>query len=151
MSKRTEPSFEAYCKCFAGVFRKHTHDEPRGFFTCYVRDAIHDYVDASSERRMYLMERGCREATIGYFIAKALLTQGWDDDQIREYADMQQALVNEVESYSGLDFADALLAADYSHPAFEREANGARYAWVLAGSPDITDCLDPAPDDDYDF
>ena len=87
MSKRTEPSFEAYCKCFAGVFRKHTHDEPRAFFTCYVRDAIHDYVDA-------------------------------------------------------------LFAADYSHPAFEREANGARYAWVLAGSPDITDCLDPAPDDD---
>lgn len=148
MSKKTEPSFEDYCKCFAGVFRKHTHDESRSFFTCYIRDAIHDYLDASSERRMYLMERGAREETIGCFIAKALLTQGWTEDQVGEYADIQQYRVNNAEDYSGLGFVDALYAADYSHDAFGREANGARYAWILAGSPDITDCLEPSPYDD---
>lgn len=150
MSKITTPSFEAYCKCFAGVFKKHAYKESRSFFTCYIRDAITDYVWVTDERRMRLMESSAREETIGYYIAKALLGQWWTPDQILCYAKLQQARVNEAECYSGLGFVDALYAADYYHAGFYREGNGARYAWILAGSPDITDCLEPDQEpDDY--
>lgn len=150
MSKKPEPSFEAYCKCFAGVFKKHTYRESRSFFTCYIRDAITVYAWATDERRMRLMEDSAREETIGYYIAKALLWQGWTPAQIDGYATRQQDRVNETEGYSGLDFVDALQEADYANVGFCRESNGVRYAWVLAGSPDITDCLEPdqEPDDD---
>lgn len=146
MTKKSEPSFEAYCKCFAGVFKKHTYKESRSFFTCYVRDSIRDYVEATEEGRTHLMERNAREDTIGHYVAKALLWQGWTPDQILCYANLQQDRVNEAEGYSGLDFVDALQEASYANVGFWRESNGVRYAWVLAGSPDITDCLEPDPD-----
>lgn len=146
MPNKPEPSFEAYCKCFAGVFKKHTYKESRSFYTCYVRQSIRDYVEASEEHRTRLMESNAREETVGHYIAKALLWQGWTPDQILGYADLQQARVEVTEDYSGLDFVDALDTADYYHEGFYREGNGARYAWVLAGSPDITACLEPARD-----
>lgn len=152
MTKKSEPSFEAFCKCFAGVFKKHAYTERRSVYTCYIRDAIRDYVEATEERRTDLMESSAREDTVGHYIAKALLRQGWTPDQILCYATLQQDLVNEAEQYSGLVFYDALCAASYSHAGFYREGNGARYAWILAGSPDITDYLEPdqgpEPDDD---
>lgn len=151
MSKKSTPSYEAYCKCFAGVFRKHVQGEHRSFFTCYVRDSINDYVEADDERRGVLMEGAAREATVGIYIAKALLDQGWPDDDILEYAEEQQGRVNAAENYSGLDFVDALSSAGYHNREFYREANGLRYAWILDGSPDIRDRLEEGEDDDDDY
>lgn len=151
MSKKSTPSYEAYCKCFAGVFRKHVQGDHRSFFTCYVRDSINDYVEADDERRGRLMEGAAREATVGVYIAKALLDQGWPEDDILEYAEQQQRRVNDAEGYSGLDFVDALSYAGYHNREFYREANGLRYAWILDGSPDLIDRLDEGDNDDYDF
>uniref|UniRef100_A0A7M2QMK0 Aldehyde dehydrogenase n=1 Tax=feces metagenome TaxID=1861841 RepID=A0A7M2QMK0_9ZZZZ len=148
MSKKTTPSYEAYCKCFAGVFRKHVHGDHRSFFTCYIRDAITRYVEATDELRDRMLERAVREDTIGAYIAKSLLSQGWPENYILEYADLQQEAVNDAEEYSGLEFVDALGAAGYENHGFYREGNGLRYAWLMDGSPDLTDRLDPA--DEYD-
>lgn len=148
MSKTTTPSFEAYCKCFAGVLKKHVQGEHRSFFTCYIRDAIADYVESDDERRGRLLEEAAREETVGVYIAKSLLAQGWPEDDILEFAGEQQRLVNEAECFSGLDFVDALSAAGYHNREFYREANGLRYAWVLDGSPDIRDNLDECEDED---
>lgn len=150
MSKKTTPSYEAYCKCFAGVFKKHVQGDHRSFFTCYVRDTINDYVEADDERRGRLMEGAAREATVGVYIAKALLDQGWPEDDILDYAVEQQRRVNGAESYSGLDFVDALSYAGYHNREFYREANGLRYAWILDGSPDLIARLEEGDnDDDY--
>lgn len=151
MSKKSTPSYEAYCKCFAGVFKKHVQGDHRSFFTCYVRDSINDYVEADDERRGRLMEGAAREATVGIYIAQAMLDQGWPEDSILEYAEEQQRRVNDAESYSGLGFVDALSSAGYPNRGFYRESNGLRYAWILDGSPDITDRLEEVDnDDDYD-
>lgn len=150
MSKKSAPSYEAYCKCFAGVFKKHVQGDHRSFFTCYVREAINDYVKADYERRGRLMEDAARESTVGVYIAKALLDQGWTEDDILEYAEIQQSRVNDAEEYSGLDFVDALSCAGYHKREFYREANGLRYAWILDGSPDLIDRLEEGDnDDDY--
>lgn len=148
MSKKTTPSYEAYCKCFAGVFKKHVQGEHRSLFTCYIREAITDYVEADDERRDYLLERAVRESTIGAYIAKSLLSQGWPEDDILEYAELQQQAVNDAERFSGLDFVDALAAAGYSSKGFARESNGLRYAWIMDGSPDLIDRLEEGDDDD---
>lgn len=150
MSKKSTPSYEAYCKCFAGVFRKHVRGDHRAFFTCYVRGFSNDYVKADDERRGLLMEGAGREAIVGVYIAKALLDQGWPEDSILEYTEEQQRRVNDAEDYSGLDFVDALRYAGYHNREFYREANGLRYAWILDGSPDLIDRLEEGDnDDDY--
>lgn len=150
MSKKSTPSYEAYCKCFAGVFKKHVQGEHRSFFTCYVRDTLTDYVEADDERRGRLMEGAAREATVGVYIARALLDQGWPEDDILKYAVLQQHRVNDAEGYSGLEFMDALSYSGYHNREFYREANGLRYAWILDGSPDLIDRLEEAnTDDDY--
>ena len=148
MSKKSTPSYEAYCKCFAGVFRKHVHGDHRSFFTCYVRESINDYVKADVWSRARLMEGAAREATVGVYIAKALLDQGWPEDDILEYAEQQQLCVDDAEGYSGLDFVAALCVAGYHNREFHREANGLRYAWILDGSPDLIDRLEEC-DNDY--
>lgn len=148
MSKKSAPSYEAYCKCFAGVYRKHVQGDHRSLFTCYIRDAINDYVEADDERRGRLMEGAAREATVGAYIAKALLDQGWPEDSILEYAEQQQRRVNDAESYSGLEFVAALYSAGYHNREFYREDNGLRYAWILDGSPDLIDRLEEC--DNYD-
>lgn len=150
MSKKSTPSYEAYCKCFAGVFKKHVQGDHRSFYTCYVRDAINDYVEADDERRGRLMEGAARETTVGVYIAKAMLDQGWPEADILYYAEEQQRRVNNAEGYSGLDFVDALCSAGYHNREFYREANGLRYAWILDGSPDLIDRLEEGDnDDDY--
>lgn len=151
MSKKSTPSYEAYCKCFAGVFKKHVQGDHRSFFTCYIRDTINAYVKADDERRGQLMEGAAREATVGMYIAKSLLDQGWPEDDILEYAEQQQRCVNDAEGYSGLDFVDALLHAGYQNREFYREANGVRYAWILDGSPDIIDRLEEGDNNDDDY
>lgn len=147
MSKKSSPSYEAYCKCFAGVFKKHVQGDHRSFFTCYIRDTINEYVEANGERRCRLMEGAAREATVGVYIAKALLDQGWPTDDILKYSEEQQRCVNDAEGYSGMYFVDALLRAGYHNSEFSREANGLRYAWILDGSHDIIDRLE---EDDND-
>lgn len=149
MSKKSAPSYEAYCKCFAGVFKKHVQGDHRSFFTCYIRDAINSYVRADDERRGRLMEGAAREETVGVYIAKALLDQGWPEADILEYAELQQDRVNDAEGYSGLDFVDALSYAGYHNREFYRESNGLRYAWILDGSPDLIDRLEEGDNDDY--
>lgn len=150
MSKKSTPSYEAYCKCFAGVFKKHVQGEHRSFYTCYVRDAINSYVNADDERRGRLMEGAAREATVGAYIAKALLDQGWPESYILESAEEQQRRVNNAEKMLGRDFVEALLYAGYHNREFYLEANGLRYAWILDGSPDLIDRLDDDGDNDSD-
>lgn len=151
MSKKSAPSYEAYCKCFAGVYRKHVQGDHRSFFTCYVRDTINDYVEADVWSRGRLMEGAVREVTVGAYIAKSLLGQGWPEDDILEYAKMQQRRVNDAGGYSGLEFVDALRSAGYHNRGFYREANGLRYAWILDGSPDLIDRLGEGDNDDDDY
>lgn len=146
MAKKTKPSYEAFCKCFAGVFKKHAHDSHRSLFTCYIRDYIHDYLGASDDRRSHLMENAAGEEAIGCLIAKALLRQGWDEGTIAEYADEQQRIVTDAEEYSGMDFTGGLEVAGYSDDRFNKKSNGRRYAWLMDGGPSITQCLDPYED-----
>lgn len=149
MSKLSTPSYEAYCKCFAGVFRKHVQGGHRSFFTCYIRGAIIEYVGADYERRGRMMESAVREDTVGYYIAKSLLGQGWPENYILEYAEEQQRHVNDAEDYSGMNFVAALSRAGYHNREFYREANGLRYAWILDGSPDLIDRLEEADNGNY--
>lgn len=90
-------SYEAYCRVWAEVYKKHAKHSGRTLFSCYVRDGI--------KRALYRGEL-CKpkqevttdEDIIGIYIARALVAQGMRESAILEYTEQMQDYVDDAES-----------------------------------------------------
>ena len=127
-------TYEAYCRAFAGIYAKHAKNGGN-FFTCYVREAIDEYLDEDEVSRGILMEPAGREALVGYKIAHSLLKAGWSEAVINDYTEIQQERVDDAELR--LAFSDAVthLYSINPKPRFACTMNAFRYAWLIDGAP----------------
>lgn len=139
--KKERHTYEAYCRAFAGIYAKHAQ---RGghYFTCYVREAIHDFIGKYETERGVLMESAGRESLVGYKIAHSLLKAGWSEDTIIEYTETQQERVNEAERRVTFDDAVMRLYTVRPKPRFAMTMNAFRYAWLNDGAPCLGDVCD---------
>lgn len=148
--KTPKISYENFCRAFAGVFKKHAYEQGT-YHTCYIRAAILQYVDELPECLALLMEECSREELVGYRIAANLLRCGWPKPAIIGFVKRQQDYVDAVED-SDYGFIGVLNAAGYyNDELFRRDSNGARYAWLMDGAPDlqhVIDELDESKSDD---
>lgn len=134
--KTPKVSYENFCRAFAGVFKKHAYEQAT-YHTCYIREALLQYVDELPERRALLMEKPSHEELVGYRLAVALLRCGWPKPAIIGFVQRQQDYVDAmVDTEYG--FLGVLNAAGYCNDAsFLRSTNGARHSWLLDGAPDL--------------
>lgn len=150
--KAPKVTYENFCKAFAGVFKKHAYDKGT-YHTCYIRAGIIDYLEQNREGRAIVMEECYREELVGYRIASQLLRCGWPEPAIVGFVQRQQDYVDVmVETEYG--FIGVLNAAGYHNDAlFCRSSNGARYAWLMDGAPDLQHVIneldDSHNDDEY--
>ena len=154
--KKERHTYEAYCRAFAGIYAKHAKNGGH-YFTCYIRDAIKEFIDKDEVERGILMESAGRESLVGYKIAYSLLKAGWDEDTIWDYTETQQEYVNEAERRLSFDEAVVHLYTLKPKPRFAISMNAFRYAWLIDGAPCLEDVCDELLDeeerlhDDEDF
>lgn len=150
--KTPKVSYENFCRAFAGVFKKHAYYGGT-YHTCYIRDGILYYIDKSPGERAAIMDDAGREELMGFRIARQLLRCGWPEPAIVEVVQRQQDYVDAmVDTVYG--FLEVLNAAGYYNDAsFLRDSNGARYAWLADGAPDLQHVINELDesmnDDDY--
>lgn len=149
-------TYEAYCRCFTGIYAKHAKNGGN-YFTCYVRDAIKYFLDKDEVDRGVLLETAGRESLVGYKIAYSLLKAGWSEDTIFEYTDIQQERVDEAERRLSFEEAVIHLYNVPIKPRFAMTMNAYRYAWLIAGAPCLSEACDELieeeerlHDDEYD-
>lgn len=137
--KKERHTYEAYCRCFAGIYAKHAKNSGP-YFTCYVREAIKYFLDKYEIERGTLLETAGRESLVGYKIAYSLLKAGWDEDTIWEYTTTQQEYVDEAERLCTFEEAVVHLYTPIkTKPRFAITMNAFRYAWLIDGAPCLED------------
>lgn len=152
MSKTDWPAF---VKCFAGVYQKHAKRVQSNRFTCYVRDAVRDYIEYDDSERREAQAIAAETDEIGYRVARALLVQGFGHSQILRYVEQMQDVVDTAERASGGDaFADLLREHmyDVEYPGgWESRWNYLRWEWMRRGCPDLgIEEYEPEYEDDED-
>lgn len=131
-------TYECYIKVFAGVYRKHAKNFRRSIFTCYVRNALLEYLDNPHSRSRLLEDCGGEDA-VGYRIAKALIAQGFEDDAIQRYTDCMQDFADVAEGRnSDLSFCEQIEAI-WGEPnnSLPHKGNSLRLHWMMHGAPEL--------------
>lgn len=148
--KTPKISYENFCRAFAGVFKKHAYEQGT-YHTCYIREAILQYVDELPECRALLMEGCSREELVGYRIASQLLRCGWPEHAIIEFVQRQQDYVDDAMTNTHYGFIRVLNSAGYyNDELFRSDSNGARYAWLLDGAPSLQHVIDELDESNSD-
>lgn len=141
--KHKEPkvSYENFCRAFAGAFKKHAYEQS-AYHTCYIREAIIQFVDYPTYALPALVESSSREELLGFRIAANLLRCGWPKEALVGYATKQQNYVKAVEdSWHG--FLQVLERAGYRNwGKFAWRGNGLRHAWLVDGAPSLQPIID---------
>lgn len=140
-------SYEAYCRVWAEVYKKHARHAHRHMFSCYVRQGILEALHNGPE-----YPRPCKEVTtdedlVGVYIVRALVAQGMDERSIEEYTVTMQDIVDTAEHNdvcvidSIQDGLDALGVSTYdsSSVRIEHYANRLRYLWAKHGGFELYD------------
>ena len=94
--KKPISSYEAYCRVWAEVYKKHAKHSERAVFSCYVRGGIKDALNRG-ELRKPKQEVTTDEDIIGIYIVRALVAQGMRESAILEYTEQMQDYVDAAE------------------------------------------------------
>ena len=143
-------SYEAYCRVWAEVYKKHAKHSARQVFSCYVRHGIKDALN-HGELRKPKLEVTTDEDIIGIYIVRALVAQGMRESAIMEYTELMQGYVDVAERrHDCIDLMEHALFAMGVEPSVEapfiRNArNRIRYLWAKHGGFELK-----LPDDDDD-
>ena len=133
--------YEAYNKCFAGVYKKHAKESGMHVFSCYVRNAVCHYITSDLDGRERLTGRAGTEDATGVRIARALLKQGFRACDILAFTARQQRSVNNAEETSGggdfTDMLDDLYGEAVEYHGWGKRDNFLRWVWITNGAPDI--------------
>ena len=143
--------YDAFVKCFAGVYRKHARDCSSSRFTCYIRRAVAAYVMTDREDRRQLMAGATRGELIGYRVGTALERQGFERVSVRLFVSRMQAVIDETERRGRDGFTEVLeqyYGGNFELGGWANEDNCMRYMHMMEGCEVIGD--DRYDDDDND-
>ena len=135
-------SYEAYCRVWAEVYKKHAKHSARQVFSCYVRHGIKDALN-HGELRKPKLEVTTDEDIIGIYIVRALVAQGMSESAIMEHTELMQDYVDAAERrHDCLDFMEQGLYARGIDPHVEgrfinHQRNRLRYLWAKHGGFDL--------------
>lgn len=151
MTKR-EPlsSYEDYCRVWAEVYKKHARHAPHdNLFSCYVRQGIIKALNNGPSYPRPHKEVTTDEDLVGVYIVRALVAQGMDEYDIKDYTHQMQGYVDEAERRDH-DATDCMRRGLYklgvdihsSGARIERSGNRLRYLWALHGGFNLVDAAD---------
>lgn len=141
-------SYEAYCRVWAEVYKKHAKHSERTVFSCYVRHGIKTALNRG-ELRKPKQEVTTDEDIIGIYIVRALVAQGMRESSIMEYTEQMQGYVDDAETeHDCIDLMEQGLYAMGVDTLVEAQCivnvrNRLRYLWAKQGGFE----LKPADDD----
>ena len=135
-------SYEAYCRVWAEVYKKHAKHSKRVVFSCYVRDSIKDALNRGELRKP---KQGVTTAAdiIGIYIVRALVAQGMCESAILEYTKRMQGYVDAAgRDHDCIDLMEHRLYAMGVEPPAEAQfiinvRNRIRYLWAKHGGFDL--------------
>lgn len=131
-------SYEAYCRVWAAVYKKHAKHSERTVFSCYVRRGIKDALNRG-ELRKPKQEVTTDEDIIGIYIVRALVAQGMCESDILDYTEQMQDYVDAAERrHDCIDLMEQGLCAMGVEPSVEASfivhvRNRLRYLWAKHG------------------
>lgn len=143
--------YDAFVKCFAGVYRKHARDCKASRYTCYIRQAVAAYVMTDAEGKQKWLADATKEELIGYRVGAALERQGFERVAVRSFVSRMQGVIDETERRGRDGFTEVLeqhYGGNFELDGWANEANCMRYMHMMEGCEVIGDDRDEDDDND---